>query len=104
MRDKHQGFYDFVGANLTAQRETSKITITQLANKVGEQYNTLKGIENGRRFHAHQILWIEEFLDESISQIFQEYISQGVQSDEEIKEESYVQETVKEGYGLSTFF
>ena len=55
-------YYEFIGAHLTAARERAKISTSQLAIRVGQQYNTVKGVENGRTFSAHQLIWIETFV------------------------------------------
>ena len=76
---KHKDFYSFVAAHLTEARKNQNITRSQLANMVDEQYNTIVGIERGKRFSAHHLLWIEPFIGKHLSKIYK----QGVHGDKE---------------------
>lgn len=61
-REQQDLIYAFIGKELTKARERKNLTITQLANKVDEQYNTIKAIEDGNRFMFHQAVWMKEVL------------------------------------------
>lgn len=81
-------YYEFIAAQLTAARERAKISTSQLARRVGVQYNTVKGIEQGRPFSAQQLNWIEPFVGISTTKKYQEYLNQGNTGDKEIQEKT----------------
>ena len=78
---KHNDFYTFVASCLTAKMEEQTITTTQLASRVGEQYNTINGIMQGRRFYAHHVAWINDFLSYDVAQVYVDSIN-GDQSEQ----------------------
>jgi transcriptional regulator with XRE-family HTH domain len=68
-KDLQKNFYEKVGAYLKNERIRRNITITQLANKAGEQFNTVKAIEEGNNFHFHQAVWIAGVLGININEM-----------------------------------
>lgn len=52
-------FYKLVGEELTKTREGMNISLYDLARKVEEQWNTLRKIEAGGKFMAHQYVWLK---------------------------------------------
>ena len=77
---RHEDFYSFVASKLTNAREHRSLSKSQLAKMVGEQYNTIAGIEQGRRFSAHHIVWIDTFLGSKVSE---DFLNQGDSCGEE---------------------
>jgi transcriptional regulator with XRE-family HTH domain len=64
MTPEHQKlFYASLGKELTKIRERKKLSTYQLAKQVGEQYNTVKGIEDGKPFMFHQAIWLKDILN-----------------------------------------
>lgn len=61
MKEERQlKFYRLVGEELTKTRARININLYDLAKKVGEQWNTLRKIEAGGKFMAHQYVWLRE--------------------------------------------
>ena len=69
IREHQDHFYEAVGRRLTNERQRRKLSITALAKRTGEQYNTIKGIEDGSRFYFHHAVWIFLSLGISIDQL-----------------------------------
>ena len=76
---RYKDFYSFVAAQLTEAMKNRNISRSELANMVGEQYLTIAGIERGKRFSAHHLLWLEPFIGKHLSKIYK----QGEQGDKE---------------------
>lgn len=65
-------FYYKVGKYLTLAREHKKLTISQVARKAGEQFNTVRAIEEGNNFHFHQVVWICGILGVDVNTMIRE--------------------------------
>lgn len=61
-KEDQEKFYQTIGRELTKARERKNMTVSQLAKKSGEQFNTIKAIEDGHRFSFHQASWMKEVL------------------------------------------
>jgi transcriptional regulator with XRE-family HTH domain len=101
-------FYATVGKELTKARERRKLSISQLATLSGEQFNTIKGIEEGRPFMAHQMSWMKEVLGMSLNITVTDACNVNNIPMKEIdngdKKESYQEESGKKAQSLSDFF
>lgn len=73
MSKRHDNFYEFVALCLTEKMKEQTITTTQLASRIGEQYNTVKGVIQSRRFSAHHMTWINEFIKADVAQLFSDH-------------------------------
>lgn len=91
-------FYASVGKELTKKRDRMKLTVSQLAQKVGEQYNTIRSIEEGKPFMAHQLTWMKNILDINLNIM----ISDAINSNG-IKEESNGDKEIKREEDISHF-
>lgn len=65
-------FYTAVGRYLTVARERKKLSISQLARLSGEQFKTVRAIEEGNNFHFHQAVWIASVLGVNINEMIRE--------------------------------
>lgn len=54
--------YSNVGKAVKRARELKGLTVWDLAKNIGEQYNTVKRIEEGHAFLLHHLRWIKEVL------------------------------------------
>lgn len=64
-----KNFYVAVGKHLTACRQQRKLSISTLGNLVGQQYKTIKAIEDGNPFYAHHFEWMFKELKMDINKI-----------------------------------
>jgi len=100
-KDDQKLFYESVGRALTRAREQHKMSISQLARKASDQYNTIAAIEQGKPFMAHQLHWMRKELNMNLNILINDAINEnGITS--EIKEESDGQEE-SESYDLGSF-
>lgn len=61
-------FYKTIATRLRNYMERETITTSQLATSVDQQFNTIKGILEGRRFQAHHTLWLSKIIDINIEE------------------------------------
>ena len=90
-------FYTEIGRRLTQEMKHRKITISQLARKSGQQFNTVEAVLRGHHFYFHQVIWIMDYLKVSIDNVVSEtnhqlfkdtfYGKEKDESKKEIKEE-----------------
>ena len=57
--NRQKKFYEILGLELTKVREASNMSLYDLARKVGEQWNTIRKMEAGGKFMAHQLVWLK---------------------------------------------
>jgi len=69
IKESRNSLYKKVGRYLTVAREHRKITVSQLAAKAGEQFNTIQSIEEGNSFYFHQVLWMIDHLGIDITDL-----------------------------------
>lgn len=92
MRKENQDlFYATIGRALTRAREQKKLTISQLSKICGEQYNTLKGIEDGKPCSLHHASWMRNTLGLNLNILMSDAINEN-----NIKEEEHVEEIREE--------
>ena len=65
-REDRDWYYTQIGNLVKFARERQRLTQRALANKAGVQLNTVRGIEEGRRFNADNAVWIYEILGVNI--------------------------------------
>lgn len=65
-REDRDWYYTQIGNLVKFARESQRLTQRALANKAGVQLNTVRGIEEGRRFNADNAVWIYEILGVNI--------------------------------------
>lgn len=61
-------FYRTISERLHFYMERESITTSQLATRVDQQFNTIKGILEGRRFQAHHIVWLSNIIEVQIEE------------------------------------
>jgi transcriptional regulator with XRE-family HTH domain len=71
-KKEQESFYAKVGRYLTVARERKKLSVSQLAKKAGEQFNTVSAIEEGKNFHFHQVVWIAGVLGVDVNVMIRE--------------------------------
>ena len=89
-------FYAAVGRELTKFRERRKLSISQLAAKVNEEFNTIKAIEDGKPFMAHQISWMKSILDINLNILITDALNTNnisIKEDDNGQESTPVEET-----------
>lgn len=74
-RKEQDLFYASIGKELTRCRERMKLNTSQLATKVGEQYNTIKAIEDGKPFMAHQLAWMKNITEMNLNILISDALS-----------------------------
>ena len=65
-------FYKRVGEALTRERTRRKLTITAVAKMAGDQFITVKRIEEGHRFSFHHAYWLVELFGIDVTAIARE--------------------------------
>lgn len=65
-KENRDWYYTQIGNLVKFARESQRLTQRALANKAGVQLNTVRGIEEGRRFNADNAVWIYEILGVNI--------------------------------------
>lgn len=68
-KEMQTALYQRLGFYLTTIRNHKKISVSQLATRSGEQFNTVEAIMNGKRFSFHHGIWIYEILEASLDQL-----------------------------------
>lgn len=56
-------FYETIALRLKNYMKRENITTSQLGTRVDQQYNTITGILEGRRFQAHHTIWLSKIID-----------------------------------------
>lgn len=84
-------YYRIIAERLRNLMESENITIEHIKKMSGQQANTVKGVLKGKRFQAHQVVWLSKLIDIHVSdddmEIHTEEGDSNEQRDEEIKEE-----------------
>ena len=91
-------FYKAVGEIVSLRMKERKTTISRVATRSGNQYNTVKYVAEGKPFYFHQALWIKDILglstdkliEQATTKLFKESFD-GKQEEKESKEESGIQ-------------
>lgn len=86
-RNDQDLFYASVGQALTRAREQRKMTISQLATKSGEQFNTIREMEEGGKFMFHQASWLKEILGINLNILTSDAINSNAIPKEETNEQ-----------------
>lgn len=78
-KEQQEALYKSIGRHLTRARENKNLTISQLASRSDEQFNTVRAIEEGRPFMAHQLYWMREILDINLNILIKDaHIENGI--------------------------
>ena len=94
-KNDQQLFYASVGRALTKAREQHKLSVSQLAAKSGEQYNSVKAIEDGRPFSFHHGTWMRSILGMNLNVLLTDAVNEN--SIEPLKEDDNGEESKQEG-------
>jgi len=65
-------FYEAVSRLLTNKMKEESLTVSQVSNKVGQQFNTVNAIVKGVPFYAHQMMWLMSELNISVEDVIRE--------------------------------
>lgn len=105
MKDAQQRIYAAVGKELTKARQHQNMSISRLANAAGEQYMTIKNIEEGGGFMFHHTSWMRDVLGMDINKLVIKATNEGIHEREEKKreQEEHDRQILKEGEGLEGF-
>ena len=75
-KEEQEALYKSIGRHLTRAREQSKLSTSQLASRVSEQYNTVKAIEDGKPFMAHQLFWMNKILGMNLNILIKDAVNE----------------------------
>jgi ribosome-binding protein aMBF1 (putative translation factor) len=82
IKKEQERFYRSVGKALTAARQRRMISIADLSKLSGEQYKTIKCIEQGQVCSLHHIVWMTELLGINFKNIIKDF---GGEDEQEVK-------------------
>jgi hypothetical protein len=88
-------FYKAVGEIVSQKMKEKNTTISRVATRSGNQYNTIKYVAEGKPFYFHQALWLKDILglstdkliEQATTKLFRESFD-GKEKEETNKEES----------------
>ncbi|MBF31842.1 MAG: hypothetical protein Unbinned1322contig1000_35 [Prokaryotic dsDNA virus sp.] len=100
-KDYQTELYAAIGEVLTARMKSKQLTVSQVARRSGNQFNTVKYVLEGKPFYFHQAIWIRDYLGYSTDELIEKATKRVLKGTFNGKEEK--ENRIEESKSLQSF-